>query len=144
MSRLSIPFPAIYPMRHSKRPFLLFHSPQLTQCTHPNLPFINPIPSCLPNAPIQTSRLAIPFPAIYPMRPSKRPVYLSHSPLLTQCAPPNVRFTYSIPRYLPNAPLHTSRLDIPFPSIYSMLPLKVPFNYYIPRYLPNAPTKLLV
>ena len=32
----------------------------------------------LPNALLQMSRLDIPFPAIYPMLASKRPVYLFH------------------------------------------------------------------
>jgi len=35
-------------------------------------------------------------------------------------------FYYSIPRYLPNALLQMSRLDIPFPAIYKMLPSKSP------------------
>jgi len=60
------------------------------------------------------------------MRPSERPVYLFHSLLFTQCAPTNVRFSYSIPRYLHNAPLQTSRFVLPFPSIYTMRPPKRP------------------
>jgi len=35
-------------------------------------------------------------------------------------------FYYSIPRYLPNALLQMSRLDIPFPAINKMLPSKSP------------------
>jgi len=58
--------------------------------------------------PIQTSRLAIPFPAIYQMRPYKRPVLLFHSPLFTK------------------SPLQTSRLAIPFPAIFPMRPSKRP------------------
>ena len=58
--------------------------------------------------PFKTSRLAIPFPAIYLM------------------APPNVLFSYSIPQYLPNAHLQTSRLAIPFPAIYPKHPSKRP------------------
>ena len=131
--RLAITFPAIYPMHHSNHPVLLFHSTLFTQCAPSNVPFRFSIPPYLPNAPHQTSRLAITLPAIYTMRRSKRPVYLFHSPLFTQCAtpnvpfsysrpsaPPNVRFRNSIPRYLPNAPLQTSRLAIPFPAIYPM------------------------
>ena len=77
------------------------------------------------------------------MRPSKRPVYLFHSPLFTQRTPPHVPFRYSIPFYLLNASLksplqllhsplftqcahQTSRLAIPFPAIYPMRPHKRP------------------
>jgi len=86
-------------MRHSKRPFYLLHSPLFTKCTPPNILLRYSIPRYLPNASLTTSRLAIPLPAIYPMRPSKRPVQLFHSPLFTQRAPPNVPFSYSIPHY---------------------------------------------
>jgi len=51
------------------------------------------------------------------MRPIKRPDYLFHSPLFTQCAPPYVPFSYIIPRYLPDAPLQISRLAILLPAI---------------------------
>jgi len=125
-------------MRPTKRHIYLFHSPLLTQCTPPNIILRYSSPRYLPNAPLQTSRLPIPLHDIYPMRPSKRPVQLFHSPLFTQRAPPNVPFSYSIPHYLPNAPIQTSRLAIPFPAIYPMRPSKVPFSYSIPRYFPNA------
>jgi len=72
------------------------------------------------------SRLSIPLPDVYPMRPTKRPVLLFHFPLFTQCGPPNVTFSYSISGYLPNAPLQTSLLPIQFPSIYPMRPTKCP------------------
>jgi len=58
------------------------------------------------------------------MRPTKRPDYLLHSLLFTQCAAPNVPFTKSIPRYLPNAPHQTFRLAIPVLAIYPMRPSK--------------------
>ena len=93
-----------------------------TQFATPNVPFSYSVPRYLPNGPLQTSRLAIPFPAIFPMRLSKRPFYLFHSPLFTQCTPPNIPFSYYIPRYLPNAPLQTEVLYIAFHAIYPMLP----------------------
>jgi len=124
--RLAIPFPAIYLMRPSNRQFYLFHSPIFTQCALPNIRFSYSIPRYLLNTTIQTSRLAIPFPAIYPMRPSKRPVYLLHSTKYTQCPPPNVPFDYSIFRYLLNAQLQSYSLAIPFPAIYPMRPSKRP------------------
>ena len=95
-------------MRPFKRLVSLFHSPLFSQCAPPYVPFSNSIPRYLPNAPLQTSRLAIHFPTIYPMRHSKR------------------YFRYSIPRYLPNAPLQKSHLDIPLPTIYGMHPSKRP------------------
>jgi len=113
-------------MRHTKRPLYLLHSPLFTQCNTPYILLRYSIPRYLPNASLKTSRLAIPFPAIYPMRSSKRPVKIFHSPLFTQCTPQNVSFSYSIPRYLTNAPHQTSRLDVPFPAIYSMHPYKRP------------------
>jgi len=82
------------------------------------------IPRYLTNAPLQTSRLSTSFPAIYPIRPSKRPVYLFHSPLYTHRAPPKVTFSYSIPSYLHNSPLQKPRLAIPFPALFPMRPSK--------------------
>jgi len=95
-------------MRPFIRPVFVFHSPLFTKCATPNYPFSYSIPRYLSNAPLQTSRLAIHFTAIYPMRPSKRLFY------------------YSIRRSLPNALLQMSRLDIPFPAIYPMLASKRP------------------
>jgi len=125
-------------MRPSKRPLYLLYSPLFTQCAPPHFPFSYPIPRYLPNASLQSFRLAIPIPAIYPMRPSKRPVI------------------YFIPRHFPTANHQMSRLAIPFPAIYPMRPSKhpilifnyplftqcttpvIPFRYSIPRYLHNA------
>jgi len=107
-------------MRTYERPVYIFHSLLFNQCAPPNVPFRYSNPRYLHNATLQTSRLANTFHAIYPMRPSKRPVWLFHSPLFTQCAAPNVPFTYYIPRYLPNAPHQTSRLDISVHAIYTI------------------------
>jgi len=99
----TIPFPAIYPMRFSKCPVSIFRSPLFTQCLPPNISFSYSTASCLPNAPLQTFRLAIAFHAFYSMRPTKRPLDLFLSPLFTQCTTPFITFRYSIPRYLRNA-----------------------------------------
>ena len=125
-------------MHISKRTFYLFYSPLFTHCTPSNVPFIYSIPGYFPNAPLQTSRLASPFPFIYILCLSKRHVYLFHSLLFTQCTNQNIRFSYSIHRYLHNAPIQKYRLAIPFPAIYPMRPSKHLFYYSIPQYLPNA------
>jgi len=116
-SGLAITFHAIYPTQPPKRPVYLLHSPLFTQRAPPNVTFSYYIPRYFPNANIQTSRLAIPFPAMNPMFHSNHPVYLFHSSLFTQCGSPNVLFSYSVTRHLPNAPVRTSRLSIPFPAI---------------------------
>jgi len=156
MSRLDIPFPAIsslrpskctfiysisaiYTMRPFKYPFYPFHSPLFTQCDPPNVPFSYSIPRNLPNATLQTYRLAIPFLAVYPMHASKRPVLLFNSQHFTQRTPQHVPFSYSIPGYLPIAQLQTSHLTITFPAFTQCATPNVPFSYSIPRYLPNAP-----
>jgi len=125
-------------MRPSKLPVYLSHCPLFDQCAHTNVPFRYSIHRYLPNAPLQMSLLAIPFPAIYPM------------------TTPTVPFSNSIPGYLPNAPLQKSLLPNPFPAIYPMRTTKRPvylfqsslitqcappnvrFRRSIPRYLPNA------
>ena len=120
MSCLDIPFHPIYPMSPTKRPSLAFTFPAIYPNRTPNVPFTYSIPRHLLNAQLQSNRLAIPFPAIYqcappifpfsysfpaiyPMRPSKRPVYLFHSLLFSHCTTPIMPFCYSIPRYLDNA-----------------------------------------